>query len=469
MGVHAQLTDMLDSLDPSGGPQQSSFPGLSFDAYDVLSSSDMDCEDEDLMAQSRAFRATLRSSRADSSHIPARSGIHDRSASNVRASTSPGKALRLSSISRTHGAGDGVDALGAEAVPRALGHGRGSKLVEVPQPSRSAFMAFRARAAASSHRAESAAADPLATEAGASASRAEAEGGALRCEANMTATALKTKADASALEEPEDPALVAAPSRQREQCQPQSEKAEPANSELSGGDSLDSLLGDLPPFPTDDPVSFWQSSGSSIWEEAHNLAAQTYEVDNHSDHLPAVGADDAAAGADVSAVVPSAAAVGADAGATAVAGARHCSDAAVATDALAYSNGDASQQCDHALLTSLYQSWQTEESDDDVQHGHDSDRVWTLHQANGQKRSEEEQGEGGAAEEEDNAEEEEVCKEGEAREEEGGGWITGLPDGVVVDTSPNYTAWLAGSMLNRLEADANSREGQMETLGEYPW
>ncbi|KAL0018798.1 hypothetical protein WJX79_004094 [Trebouxia sp. C0005] len=113
-------------------------------------------------------------------------------------------------------------------------------------------------------------------------SKAEAEGGALRCEANMTATALKTKADASALEEPEDPALVAAPSRQREQCQPQSEKAEPANSELSGGDSLDSLLGDLPPFPTDDPVSFWQSSGSSIWEEAHNLAAQTLEADANS-------------------------------------------------------------------------------------------------------------------------------------------------------------------------------------------
>ncbi|KAL0043173.1 hypothetical protein WJX82_005972 [Trebouxia sp. C0006] len=40
----------------------------------------------------------------------------------------------------------------------------------------------------------------------------------------------------------------------------------------------------------------------------------------------------------------------------------------------------------------------------------------------------------------------------------------GMPDGVVADTSPNYTAWLAGSMLNRLEADANNRGGQMGTL-----
>ncbi len=59
-------------------------------------------------------------------------------------------------------------------------------------------------------------------------------------------------------------------------------------------------------------------------------------------------------------------------------------------------------------------------------------------------------------------------EEGEAREEEGGGWITGLPDGVAVDTSQNYTAWLAGSMLSSLEADANSRGGQMGALGECP-
>ncbi len=470
MGVSAQLTAMLDSLDLSGVPEQDSFPGLSFDAYDVLSSSDMDSEDEDLMAQSKAFRATLRSNRADSSHVPARSGIRDRSAPNVRASTSAGKALRLGSITTTHGAGAGVDALGAGAVPRALGRGQVSNPVGVPRPSRSAFMAFAARAKASGHRAGAAATGPVGTEARASAPRAEAEGGALGREANITATALKTRADASALAEPEGPALVAAPSQQQEQRQPQSEKAEPASSQLSGGDSLDSLLGDLPPFPTDDPLSFWQASGSSIWEEAHSLAAQTYEVDNDSDYLAAVEADDVVAGAGVSAVVPSAAAVGVDAGATAVASAGAavgCSDAAVTTDALAYSNRDATQQCDQALLTSLYRSWQTEESND-VQLGHDSDFVSTLHQTECQMRAEEEQGEGGAAEEEENDAEEEVREEGEAREEEGGGWITGMPDGVVADTSPDYTAWLAGSMLNRLEADANNRRGQMRTLGKDP-
>ena len=317
MGVSAQLTDMLDSLDLSGVPEQSSFPGLSFDAYDVLSSSDMESEDEDLMAQSKAFRATLRSSRADSSHTPVRSGIHDRFTPNVRASTSAGKAPRLGSISTTHGVG---------AVPRALGRGQVSNPVGVPRPSRSAFMAFAAGAKASGHRAGAAATDPLATEAGASASRAEAEGGALECEASTTTTALKSRAVASALEEPAGPALVAAPAQQQERCQLQPEKAEPANSELSGGDSLDSLLGDMPPFPTDDPLSFWQASGSSIWEEAHSLAAQTYEVDNHSDHLAAVGAD-----AGATAVVGAGAAVG-------------CSDAAVTTAALAFSNRDASQQ-----------------------------------------------------------------------------------------------------------------------------
>ncbi len=206
-------------------------------------------------------------------------------------------------------------------------------------------MAFAARAKASglglgllqqAPRAGAAATDPLAAAARASALRAEAETGALGHEANTMATAPKTRADASALAEPEGPALIAAPSQQQEQRQHQSEKAESANSELSGGDSLDSLLGDLPPFPTDDPLAFWQASGSSIWEEAHSLAAQTFEVDNDSDHMAAVEADDAVAGADVPAV-------GADASATAVAGAGAavgCNDAAVTTDGLAYSNRD---------------------------------------------------------------------------------------------------------------------------------
>lgn len=77
-------------------------------------------------------------------------------------------------------------------------------------------------------------------------------------------------------------------------------------------------------------------------------------MDNDSDHMAAVEADDAAAGAAVSAVVPSAAAVGADAGATAVAGAGAavgCSAAAVTTDALVYSSRDATQRYDQALLT----------------------------------------------------------------------------------------------------------------------
>ena len=246
--------------------------------------------------------------------------------------------------------------------------------------------------------ARAAATDPLAAAARTSAVRAEAESGALGREANAMATALKTRADASAPAEPEGPALVAAPSQQQAQRQHQSEKAQPASSELSCGDCLDPLLGDVPPFPADDPLLFWQASGSSIWEEAHSLAAQTYEVDNDSDYMTAVGGDDAAAGADVSAVVPSAAAVGADAGTTAVAGAGAvvgCSNTAVTTDALASSNRNADQEHDHALLTSLYRSWQTEESDDDVQLGHDSDHVSTLHQAECQNRTEEEQGEGG--------------------------------------------------------------------------
>ena len=536
MGVSAQLTDLLDSLDASEVPQQDSFPGLSFDAYDVLS--DLDSEDEDLMAERKAFRAMLRSSRADSSHMPARSGLCDRSTPNVTDSTSADKAPRLGSISTTHG---------FWAVPRAPGHGKGSRPVEVPQPSRSAYMEFAARAKAGGHRAETAATDPLATEAGVSAPRAEAEGGALGREADAMITALKTRADASALAEPEGPALVAAPSQQQEQRQPQSEKAEPANSELSGGDSLDSLMGDLPPC---DPLSFWQASGNNIWEEAHSLAAQTYEVNNDSDHMEA---DDAAAAAGGSAVVPSAAAVGADTGTTAVAGpgaAVGCSDAAVTTAALAYSNRDATEQqaassqagrslsasrpplsvhgslintalgssgtelradlseadpapssrlhrphvavsstgcaaqsgseaqssatvdavheqSDQALLTSLYRSWQTEDSDE-VQLGHGSDHVATLHQTECQNRAEEEQWEGGAAEEEEDDAEEESHEEGEPREEEGGGWVTERPDGVVADTSPNYTAWLAGSMLNRLEADSNNRGGQMRALGKAP-
>ena len=103
-----------------------------------------------------------------------------------------------------------------------------------------------------------------------------------------------------------------------------------------------------------------------------------------------------------------------------------------------------------------------------MQPGHDSDQVSTLHQTECQNRTEEEQGEGGTAEEEEGDAEEEAREDGEAREEEGGGWITGPPDGVVVDTSPNYTAWLAGSLLNRLEADANNRAGQMGTLGKNP-
>ncbi|DBA98525.1 TPA: hypothetical protein ACH3X3_012362 [Trebouxia sp. C0006] len=37
MGFSAQLTDMLDSLDLSGVSEEDSFPGLSFDAYDVSS------------------------------------------------------------------------------------------------------------------------------------------------------------------------------------------------------------------------------------------------------------------------------------------------------------------------------------------------------------------------------------------------------------------------------------------------
>ena len=487
MGFSAQLTDMLDSLDPSGAPEQGSFPGLSFDAYDVLTSSDMDSEredlmaerkafdvdseDEDLLTERKAFRAMLRSNRADSSHAPARSGVCDRSTPNVRASTSNGKAPRLGSISSTHGGG---------AVPSALERAKGSKPFVIPQPSRSDFMAFAARAKASglglgllqqAPRAGAAATDPLAAAARASALRAEAESGALGREANATATALKTRADASALAEHEGPALVAAPAQQQEQRQHQSEKAQPASSELSDEDSLDSLLGDLAPFPNDDPLSFWQASGSSIWEEAHSLAAQTYEVDDDSDHMAAVEADDAAAGADVPAAVPSAAAVGADAGATAVVGAGAgvgCSDAAVTTDALASSNTDATQQHDQALLTSLYRSWQTEESDDDVQLGHDSSLVSTLHQAESQNRAEEDQGEGGAAEEEEDNAEEEALEEGEVREEEGGGWVTGMPDGELANTSPHYTGWLAGSMLNRLEGDANDRGGQMGTLGKNP-
>ena len=534
MGASAQLTDLLDSLDASEVPLQDSFPGLSFDAYDVLS--DLDPEDEDLMAERKAFRAMLRSSRADLSHMPARSGLCDRSTPNVTASTSAGNAPRLGSISTTHG---------FWAVPRALGRGKGSRPVEVPQPSRSAYMEFAARAKAGGHRAGTAATDPLATEAGVSVPRAEAEGGALGREADAMTTALKTRADASALAEPEGPALVAVPSQQQEQRQPQSEKAEPANSELSGGDSLDSLMGDLPPY---DPLSFWQASGNNIWEEAHSLAAQTYEVNNDSDHM---GADDAAAAAGGSAVVPSAAAVGADTGTTAVAGpgaAVGCSDAAVTTAALAYSNRDATEQqaassqagrslsasrpplsvhgslintalgssgtelradfseadpapssrlhrphvavsstgcaaqsgseaqssatvdavhepSDQAVLTSLYRTWQTEDSDE-VQLGHGSDHVATLHQTECQNRAEEEQWEGGAAETEDA--EEEVHEEGELGEEEGGGWVTERPDGVVADTSPNFTAWLAGSMLNRLEADSNNRGGQMGTLGKTP-
>ncbi len=108
-------------------------------------------------------------------------------------------------------------------------------------------------------RAGAAARDPLAAAARGSALRAEAESGALGRQASTTTTAQKTRADASALAEPEGPALVAAPSQQQEQ----SGKAEPAKNELSGGDSLDSLLGDLPPFPTDDPLSFWQASGAA--------------------------------------------------------------------------------------------------------------------------------------------------------------------------------------------------------------
>ena len=539
MGVSAQLTDLLDSLDASEVPQQDSFPGLSFDAYDVLS--DLDSEDEDLMAERKAFRAMLRSSRADSSHMPARSGLCDRSTPNVTASTSADKAPRLGSISTTHG---------FWAVPRAPGHGKGSRPVEVPQPSRSAYMEFAARAKAGGHRAGTTATDPLATEAGVSAPRAEAEGGALGREADAMTTALKTTADASALAEPEGPALVAVPAHQHEQLQLQPEKAEPANSELSGENSLDSLLGDLPPY---DPLSFWQASGNKIWEEAHSLAAQTYEVDIDSDHTETIRADDAAAGAGVSALVPSAAAVGADTGTTAVAGpgaAVGCSDAAVTTAALAYSNRDATEQqaassqagrslsasrpplsvhgslintalsssgtelradfseadpasssrlhrphvavsstgcaaqsgseaqssatvdavheqSDQALLTSLYRSWQTEDSDE-VQLGHGCDHVATLHQTECQNRAEEEHWEGGAAEEEEYDAEEEACEEGELREEEGGGWVTEQPDGVVADTSPNYTAWLAGSMLNRLEADSNNRGGQMGALGKAP-
>ena len=383
MGLSAQLTDMLDSLDLSGAPEQDSFPGLSFDAYDVLTSSDkdsecgdlmaerqaldVDSEDEDLMAEMKAFRAMLRSNRADSSHMPARSDIRDRFTPKVRASISAGKAPRLGRVLTTVEAG---------AVPSALERAKGSKPVGIPRPCRSDFMAFAARAKASglglgllqqAPRAGAARTDPLAAAARASALRAEAESGALGHEANTMAIALKTRADASALAEPEGPALTAVPSQQQQQCRSHSEKAETANIELSDGDSLDSLLGDLPPFPTDDPLSFWQASGSSIWEEAHSLAAQTYEVDDDSDHMAAVEADDAAAaaGADVSAVVPSAAAVGADVGATAVAGAGAavgCSDAAVTTDALAYSNTDATQQDDQDLLTSLHRSWQNEDS-----------------------------------------------------------------------------------------------------------
>ncbi|KAL0044212.1 hypothetical protein WJX82_004623 [Trebouxia sp. C0006] len=78
----------------------------------------------------------------------------------------------------------------------------------------------------------------------------------------------------------------------------------------------------------------------------------------------------------------------------------------------------------------------TEESDDDVQLGHDSSLVSTLHQAESQNRAEEDQGEGGAAEEEEDNAEEEALEEGEVREEEGGG----------------------------LEGDANDRGGQMGTL-----
>ncbi len=103
-----------------------------------------------------------------------------------------------------------------------------------------------------------------------------------------------------------------------------------------------------------------------------------------------------------------------------------------------------------------------------MQLGHDSDLVSTLHQAGSQDRAEEEQGEGGAAEEEEDYVEEEALEEGELREEEGGGCVTGMPDGVVANTSPHYTGWLAGSMLNRLEADANNRGGQMGTLGKNP-
>ena len=324
---------------------------------------------------------------------------------------------------------------------------------------------------------------------------------------NASATSITRRADTGALNMPTPPALLTQHAQQEEDPHQAFESTSADTVQLSDEDSADSL----PPW---DPASFWQAD-SSVWDDAHAEAAQTYEVCDDSSQVhgsTAVGSGDADAATAAAAVGGRDAAVAVqllDPRSSAVQEMHSCSQAvlpssqavpppAVVSEVdtqLVHSPHDrhhysSSSTTELPAASSSEECQSSEKSDqsraaasspdrspsvraqslaavgmaghhddtpdlgepdsslqhtaaEDVQCQQDTD-ISMPEQGVQDRLGQEDQGEGGAGEQ---------CKEE-------------LREGRVVDSSPGYTNWLAGSMLKRGEEDAHSRGGQMAPLGD---
>ena len=347
-----------------------------------------------------------------------------------------------------------------------------------------------------------------------SAIAAEAEGthtdapGASPLTADANPDALATspthRADPVALSMPTAPALLTQRAQQEEFPHQAPEIKSADTAQLSDEDSADSLQGELPPW---DFELFWQAD-SSVWDDAHEEAAQTYEVCDDSSQAhgsAAVESGDADAGTAPATVGGRDAAVAVqlrDPRSSAVQE-MHSSSQAVLPSSQAVSPPAVVSEVDTQLVHSPHDchhcssttEMQAPSSSEEHHSSPQSDRSRAAASSPDDSSSVRAQplaavGMAGhhddipdlsqphsglhntAANDTDSVMPEQEVTEQEEQEDEGAGaggygeeCRKELHDGTVVDSSPGYIAWLAGSMLKRGEGDAHSRGGQMAPLG----
>ena len=324
---------------------------------------------------------------------------------------------------------------------------------------------------------------------------------------NASATSTTHRADAGALNMPTAPAFLTQHAQQEEFPHQAPETKSADTAQLSDEDSAGSLQGDLPPW---DSELFWQAD-SSVWDDAHEEAAQTYELCDDSSQAhgsAAVGSSGADAATATAAVGGRDAAVAVHLLDPRCANAiqeLHSSSQAVLASSMAVSPPAVVSEVDTQLVhssqgrqhcsktTELAATSSSEEhhsspqsdrsraaasSPDDSSSvraqplaavgmaGHHDDIPDLSQPHSGLQNT--------AANDTDSVMPEQEVTEQEEQEDEGAGaggygeeCRKELHDGTVVDSSPGYIAWLAGSMLKRGEGDAHSRGGQMAPLGNF--